>query len=84
MSPKIPTPLTASVTLYNIKFDNRIEFLPANLVSGIDYLGQVDGVYENVGGVESHGMILCASDAADENLSALTTLAAMESGLKVR
>ena len=35
-------------------------------------------------GVESHGMILCASDAADENLSALTTLAAMESGLKVR
>ncbi len=35
-------------------------------------------------GVESHGMILCASDAADENLSALTTLATMESGLKVR
>ncbi|MBA4347866.1 MAG: methionine--tRNA ligase [Clostridiales bacterium] len=35
-------------------------------------------------GVESHGMILCASDAADENLSALTTLAPMESGLKVR
>ena len=35
-------------------------------------------------GVESHGMILCASDAADENLSALTTLAAMDSGLKVR
>jgi methionyl-tRNA synthetase len=35
-------------------------------------------------GVESHGMILCASDAADENLSALTTLAEMESGLKVR
>ena len=35
-------------------------------------------------GVESHGMILCASDAADENLSALTTMAAMESGLKVR
>jgi methionyl-tRNA synthetase len=35
-------------------------------------------------GVESHGMILCASDAADENLSAMTTLAGMESGLKVR
>ena len=49
-------PLTASLTLYNITFDNRIEFLPANLVSGIDYLGQVDGVYENVGGVESHGL----------------------------
>ncbi len=35
-------------------------------------------------GVESRGMILCASDAADENLSALTTLAPMDSGLKVR
>ncbi len=35
-------------------------------------------------GVESRGMILCASDEADANLSALTTLAAMESGLKVR
>ncbi len=35
-------------------------------------------------GVESRGMILCASDASDENLSALTTLAPMESGLKVR
>ena len=35
-------------------------------------------------GVESRGMILCASDAADTNLSALTTLAPMNSGLKVR
>jgi len=35
-------------------------------------------------GIESRGMILCASDAADEKLSALTTLAEMESGLKVR
>jgi methionyl-tRNA synthetase len=31
-------------------------------------------------GVESRGMILCASDAADTNLSALTTLAPMDSG----
>lgn len=29
-------------------------------------------------------MILCASDEADEKLSALTTLSEMESGLKVR
>jgi len=35
-------------------------------------------------GIESRGMILCASDASDEKLSALTTLAEMESGLKVR
>ena len=35
-------------------------------------------------GIESHGMILCASDASDENLSALTTMGDMASGLKVR
>ena len=35
-------------------------------------------------GVESHGMILAASDADDEKLSVLTTLSDMESGLKVR
>ena len=35
-------------------------------------------------GIESHGMILCASDDADTALSALTTLAPMQSGLKVR
>ena len=35
-------------------------------------------------GVESRGMILCASDASDERLSAITTLSEMESGLKVR
>ena len=35
-------------------------------------------------GIESRGMILCASDEADEKLSALTTLREMESGLRVR
>ena len=35
-------------------------------------------------GIESHGMILCASDAGDVNLSALTTLKDMAPGLKVR
>jgi len=35
-------------------------------------------------GIESHGMILCASDAGDVNLSPLTTMSEMESGLKVR
>ena len=35
-------------------------------------------------GIESHGMILCASDDADIRLSAITTLEEMESGLKVR
>ena len=35
-------------------------------------------------GVESRGMILCASDKEDVNLSALTTMAEMADGLKVR
>jgi methionyl-tRNA synthetase len=35
-------------------------------------------------GIESRGMILCASDADDVNLSAVTTLEPMDSGLKVR
>jgi len=35
-------------------------------------------------GIESRGMILCASDADDVDLSALTTLEPMDSGLKVR
>lgn len=49
-------PLTASITLYNIKFDNRIVYLPARLADGIDYLDETDGVYENFGGVESTGV----------------------------
>lgn len=35
-------------------------------------------------GVLSEGMILCASDDADENLSALTCMRDMQSGLKIR
>lgn len=35
-------------------------------------------------GIESHGMILAASDDADTKLSVLTTLSPMESGFKVR
>lgn len=35
-------------------------------------------------GIESHGMILCASDAGDVNLSPLTIMSEMAAGLKVR
>ena len=49
-------PLTGSITLYNITFDNRIVYLPARLADGIDYLDETDGVYENFGGVESTGV----------------------------
>jgi iron complex outermembrane receptor protein len=49
-------PLLASATLYRIEFDNRIEALTASLVNGIDYLGQNDVLYLNVGGIQSKGI----------------------------
>ncbi|MFC6838545.1 TonB-dependent receptor domain-containing protein [Xanthomonas theicola] len=49
-------PLTGSVTVYDIRFDNRIVYVPANFVDGIDYLGETDGVYENFGGVHARGV----------------------------
>lgn len=39
---------------------------------------------KTMAGIESHGMILCASDDKDEMLAALTTMKDMRSGLKVR
>lgn len=48
--------LIVLVMLYNIKFDNCIVYLLVGFVSGIDYLGEIDGVYENFGGVESNGL----------------------------
>lgn len=48
--------VNASITVYDIKFDNRVVFVPSNFVTGIDYLSEVDGVYLNVGGVKSSGV----------------------------
>lgn len=48
--------LQASLTGYDIKFDNHIVSISSNLVSGIDYLDEEDSVYLNVGGVRSRGI----------------------------
>ena len=48
--------LSGSITVYDIKFDNRVVFVPSNFVTGIDYLSEVDGIYLNVGGVKSSGV----------------------------
>ena len=38
---------------YNIKFDNRVTFVPATLGSGApDYLNESAGKYINIGGIE--------------------------------
>ena len=46
----------ASLTAYDIRFDNQIVSIASNLVTGIDYLEQQDRSYLNVGGVESRGI----------------------------
>jgi len=48
--------LSASLTYYDIEFENRITYIPEGASSGIDYLGESDGAYVNVGGIESSGL----------------------------
>lgn len=48
----------ASVTYYNIEFDNRITFVSNESVDGIDFLESAAGGYVNDGGVESAGFEL--------------------------
>lgn len=45
-----------SLTLYDIKFNNRIADISSSLVTGIDYLDETDSVYLNVGGIHSYGI----------------------------
>lgn len=47
--------LQVTAAFYHIKFDNRITFIEATAGSGIDYLGELDGQYVNVGGIKSKG-----------------------------
>lgn len=47
---------SASLTYYDIEFANRITYVPAGSTTGIDYLGESDGAYINVGGIESSGI----------------------------
>lgn len=46
----------ASLTYYNIKFDNRITFISNEDVNGIDFLESAAGGFVNDGGVESDGI----------------------------
>jgi iron complex outermembrane recepter protein len=47
--------LKASLTYYNIKFDDRLTFIAPDSPDGIDYLIGTNGSYVNVGGIESTG-----------------------------
>lgn len=46
----------ASVTYYNINFDNRLSFIAPDSPDGIDFLIGTNGSYVNVGGIESDGL----------------------------
>jgi len=48
--------ISASLTYYSIDFDNRITYQSAEEAGGVDYLGELDGTYVNVGGVQSDGI----------------------------
>ena len=48
--------INVSLTYYNIDFDNRITYQSAEEAGGVDYLGELDGTYVNVGGVQSDGI----------------------------
>lgn len=48
--------LRMALTYYDISFENRIVFVEDGAVTGIDYLSQIDGVYYNLGGIESNGL----------------------------
>lgn len=50
--------LSASLTAYQITFDNRIVFVSPTAAGAPDYLNETNGAYLNYGGVESTGVEL--------------------------
>ncbi len=61
--------LNASLTYYDIEFANRITYIPEGSTDGIDYLGESDGAYVNVGGIESSGIEAAIQASVTETLS---------------
>jgi len=59
----------ASLTYYDIEFANRITFIPEGSTDGIDYLGESDGAYVNVGGIESSGVEAAIQAVVTDTLS---------------
>jgi iron complex outermembrane receptor protein len=59
----------ASVTYYEITFDDRLSFIAPDSPDGIDFLIGTNGTYINVGGIESSGLEASVSINLTENLS---------------
>jgi outer membrane receptor protein involved in Fe transport len=61
--------LSASLTYYVTKFDDRINFVSNETVTGIDFLESAAGGYINDGGIESKGFEASLSYQLSENFS---------------
>nr|WP_241737441.1 TonB-dependent receptor [Neptunicella marina] len=48
--------VNASITYYDIKFENRLTFISPDSPDGVNYLDENNGAYINVGGIESKGV----------------------------
>lgn len=57
----------ASLTYYNIKFENRLVFIPPDSPDGIDYTIGENGSYINVGGIDSSGFEAAATWYVNDN-----------------
>ncbi len=69
----------ASVTYYNIEFNNRIQFTSNETASGIDFLEAAAGGYRNVGGIESSGFEISLDVMLTDHLSLFSSLTISES-----
>jgi len=61
--------VSASLTYYATKFDDRINFVSNETVTGIDFLESAAGGYINDGGIESTGFEASLSYQLSENFS---------------
>ncbi|MCB4435287.1 TonB-dependent receptor [Alteromonas sp. McT4-15] len=69
----------ASVTYYNIGFNDRIQFTSNETSTGIDFLEAAAGGYRNVGGIESSGIEISADVMLTDTLSLFTSVTVSES-----
>lgn len=69
----------ASVTYYNIEFNDRIQFTSNETSAGIDFLEAAAGGYRNVGGIESSGIEISADVMLTDTLSLFTSVTVSES-----
>lgn len=61
--------LSANLTYYATKFENRINFVSNETVTGIDFLESAAGGYINDGGIESTGLEASLTYQLSDNLS---------------